>query len=435
MELYNKKITVVGLGKTGFATALFLQKKGAIVTVTDTAGEDSIGGKAADLKKIGVRVELGGHTTASFENADLIVLSPGIPETISPLKKAALKRVPITGEIELASRFIKEPVIAVTGTNGKTTVTALIGKMLECSGLKVFVGGNIGNPLISYIDQKEKAQVVVVELSSFQLDTIDTFRPKVSVLLNITQDHLDRYKNFNAYVESKGRIFKNQTKEDFAVYNDSDPFVIKLAENIKAKKIPFRLDLKENHSVISQLNFSRIKLFGTHNLENIYAASLAAAAGGGTSAGIQNAVNSFKGLGHRLEYIKTVENVKYFDDSKATNPDAVKKALESFAQPVILIMGGRNKGYDFNMLAEPVKKHVKRLILLGEARDEIRSALGGIISCETVSSMDEAVFAAHRASESKDVVLLSPACSSFDMFTGYAQRGEAFQQIVNKLSI
>ena len=435
MELYNKKITVAGLGKTGFATALFLQKKGAIVTVTDTAGEDRVRGKAADLKKIGVRVELGGHSAESFENADLIVLSPGIPETIVPLKKAALKCVPITGEIELASRFIKEPIIAVTGTNGKTTATALTGRMLKDSGLKVFVGGNIGNPLISYLDQKEKAQVVVVELSSFQLDTIDTFRPKVSVLLNITEDHLDRYKNFDAYARSKGRIFKNQTEEDFAVYNDSDPFVIKLTENIKAKKIPFSSDLKENHPVILQIDLSMVKLFGRHNLENIYAASLAATAAGGTPAGIQAAVNSFKGLSHRLEYIKTVGNVKYFDDSKATNPDAVKKALESFTQPVILIMGGRNKGYDFNMLAEPVKKHVKRLILLGEAKDEIKSALGGIISCEPVSSMDEAVFAAHRASISKDVVLLSPACSSFGMFTGYAQRGEVFQQIVNKLSI
>jgi len=460
MDLNHKNILIVGLGISGIAAARFAKKKGASVTVTDMAGEKELGAYAAMAHKLGVIMELGKHNIETFERADLIVVSPGVPLTIPPIKRATAKGIPIIGELELAARYIREPVIAVSGTNGKTTTTTLLGSMLENSGFKVFVGGNIGNPLIDYADKRGTADIVVAEVSSFQLDTIDTFRPRVGVLLNITADHLDRYPDFNSYARSKGRLFENQQQSDSAVLNGSDPIIRSVTKDLLARKLIFRhqensqvkyrataiirrgdpttpanitIHMKENQKI--SLDLPKTNLPGRHNLENAAAASLAAIAAGGTPEGVQSALNDFKGLPHRIEYIATLNHVRFFDDSKATNVDAVIRALETFVQPIVLIMGGRDKGGDFRKLLEPVRQHIKKLIVMGEAKDNIKSVLEE--SCEervqTASTMEDAVLSAYRGASPGDIVLLSPACSSFDMYSSYAERGEDFRRVIGNL--
>ncbi|MBW2178934.1 MAG: UDP-N-acetylmuramoyl-L-alanine--D-glutamate ligase [Deltaproteobacteria bacterium] len=453
MKLKNNKILIVGLGKTGVSTAKFLKQKGAIVTATDSNKEQEQDNEVRSLIDLGVHLEIGYHKPESFEQADMIILSPGVPHTIAPVKKAKAKGISVIGEIEMASRFIKEPIVAVTGTNGKTTTTTLLGEMLTQSGFKVFVGGNIGNPLIDYAGSPEKADIIVAEISSFQLDTIETFRPKVGVLLNIAEDHMDRYKDFNDYARSKCRIFENQKSSDVAVFNGADPTTRSICRNIISKKLVFsnngNLDSKKpgNNALISKTNIlftinnkkaesleiSSIKLPGSHNLENVAASGLAAFAAGGSFKGIQLAISSFKGLPHRFEYVTTINGVQYFNDSKATNAHAVEKALHAFNVPVVLIMGGRNKDVDFHMLENSIRTHVKKLIVFGEAEEEIRSTLGPITKTEIAASMDEAVAKAHASAEPGNAVLLSPACSSFDMYNNYAERGDNFREAVNGL--
>jgi len=400
MNLANKKILIVGLGTSGIATARFAINQGASVTATDIAPAKDLADHAQEALAMGVDLELGRHEAETFERADLIVISPGVPHTIPQILRAHAKGVPVLGEIELAARFIiREPVIAVSGTNGKTTTTTLLGKMLENSGFKVFVGGNIGNPLIDYVDQKAKAEIVIAEISSFQLDTIETFRPKVSVLLNIAEDHLDRYPDFEAYISSKCRIFENQQADDIAVINGSDPLILSITQNIKAKKMTFYHRENKNAAALNSaiinwngssnaafiglqsqgkqtgsIELSDYQLAGRHNLENAAAASLAALAVGGSLEAIQSTLNNFQGLSHRLEFIATVSGVRFFNDSKATNVDAVARALEAFSNPVILIMGGRDKGGKFGSLKELVHKHTKKLIVMGEAKEKVKSA-------------------------------------------------------------
>ena len=468
MQLENKNVVVVGLGMSGIAATRFLKNRGADVTVTDIVTEGELADHVRTMREMNVRVELGQHRIKTFENADLVVLSPGVPHTIEPVKRAVERNISVVGEVELASRFIQDPVVAVTGTNGKTTTTDLLGKMLTHSGLSVFVGGNIGNPLIGYPDNKEKADIVVAEISSFQLDTIETFRPKVGVLLNITDDHLDRYPDFSAYMASKGRIFENQEENDTAVLNGSDPHVCSLAKNIAAEILYFCHEknarrglqrgavINRNRIIITGtempskhrknagnlkstsenrtfLDLSRVRLLGRHNMENISAAALAALSVGGTLDGIQSALDGFTGLSHRLEFVATINDVEYYNDSKATNVDSVARALECFAKPVILIMGGRNKGSNFHVLKDRVHRHTKKLILMGEAKDELKSALNQSVSTQFAGSMEDAVFSAYRSAAAGDVVLLSPACSSFDMYASYAERGKSFCKAVKKL--
>jgi len=460
MDLNRKNILIVGLGISGIAAARFAQKKGASVTVTDMADEKKLGSYASMAHKLGVNMELGKHKTETFERSDLIVVSPGVPHTILPIKRALSKGIPVLGEIELASRYIQEPVVAVSGTNGKTTTTTLLGNMLESSGFKVFVGGNIGNPLIDYAGKRETADIVVAEVSSFQLDTIDTFKPHVSVMLNITADHLDRYPDFKSYAKSKNRLFENQRQTDIAVLNGSDPILGSVTKGLNARKLLFRHQENSQakdreNALISQGNPStpanitiRMKghqkisfdLSGTnfpgrHNLENAAAASLAAIAVGGTPEGVKSALKNFKGLPHRIEYIETINHVRFFDDSKATNVDAVIRALETFGAPIILIMGGRDKGGDFRRLLEPVRQNTKKLILMGEAKDKIISVLEEACKerTQTASSMEDAVFSAYGSASPGDIVLLSPGCSSFDMYSSYAERGEDFCHAIGNL--
>ncbi len=395
------------------------------------------------MRDLGIKMEIGPHRIETFEKTDLIVVSPGVPHTIEPIIKAKERGVPVIGEIELASKFIAEPVIAVTGTNGKTTTTTLLGKMLENSGLKVFVGGNIGNPLIAYADGEEKAEIVVIEVSSFQLDTVDTFRANVAVLLNITEDHMDRYSDLNAYAKSKARIFENQRYDDTAVLNGSDPVVRSLSRDILSRKVFFSSKEEKgvtisDESIISQENISRFladfRLPGKHNMENAAAVSFAALVVGGIFEGVRSALKKFKGLSHRLEYISTLNGVDFFNDSKATNVDSVAKALETFERPVVLIMGGRNKGSKFHTLRDLIEKHTKELIVIGEAKEDIKAEIGNIKPVETATTMEDAVFKAyHAAAKPGDIVLLSPACASFDMYNSYAQRGEDFCRAVAKL--
>jgi UDP-N-acetylmuramoylalanine--D-glutamate ligase len=456
MNLANKKILVVGLGTTGVAVARYLTRARAAVTVTDSADSNALGSQLEIINELGVTAEIGRHRIASFEGADLVVISPGVSHTIEPVVKAQQCGVPIIGEIELASWFIDKPIVAVTGTNGKTTTTELIGAMLQDSGRNVFVGGNIGKPLIDYVDRKKPADVIVAEISSFQLDTIKSFRPMVSVLLNISADHLDRYSHMQTYVQSKSRIFENQQPEDIAVLNGSDRRVRSLAAAVSCKKLIYpalleyeagaildndRIVLKiKDINRLGHLNSTTFNIkthsagfWGLHNRENACAAALAALAAGATPNGVQIALDNFQGSAHRLECIATINRVAYFNDSKATNVDAVVRALECFSQPVVLIMGGRDKGSDFSALIPAIKQHVKTLIVMGEAAHQIEAALGQSVSFIIAASMKDAVTKAYQTAQPADVVLLSPGCASFDMYENYARRGDDFRHTVNTL--
>lgn len=455
MDIAGKHIVVVGLARSGMAVARFLKARAAHVTVTDQAAENGLGLLVNQARELGVTLELGGHRSATFETADMIVISPGVPHTLAPLVAAGQKGIPVIGEVELAARFIQTPIVAVTGTNGKTTTTELLGRMLASSGFKVFVGGNIGNPLIEIADRKADLDLIVAEISSFQLDTAEEFHPHVAVLLNISPDHLDRYSGIDDYAQSKGRVFLNQGPDDFAICNGNDPLVQQQSRSIRARKLNFISRPSENGSggqgaiitprqiaiyipdlVQGRIDLSLTGLIGPHNQENIAAASLAALAVGGSVQGVQKALDDFQGLAHRLEPVGTVHDVNFVNDSKATNVDAVMRALECFHRPVVLIMGGRNKGYDFSALYDHVRLRVKKLIVIGEAGDEILAALGSAPAqgSDRAPDMARAVEKAFDEAVAGDTVLLSPACASFDMYGSYAERGDNFRQLVGALA-
>jgi len=449
LNLRNRKVLVVGLAKTGLSVARFLKEQGAHVTVTDLKNKDELGSYAEDVLAMGISLSLGAHETEHFMNSDLIVLSPGVPHTITPLDTARGAGIPVIGEIELASRYIEEPMVAVTGTNGKTTTTSLIGEMLKASGQKVFVGGNIGAPLIDYVETGMYADTIVAEISSFQLDTIEHFRPEVGLLLNITEDHLDRYDNFEHYVQSKGRLFENQDSTDVAILNAQDPAVSQLEGHIASQRLYFNVPqtshgaMVQDKEVVCNLpgkapavfSLAGFGLKGVHNVENAAAASLAALVAGGDESGIQAALDTYEGMHHRMELVKSIGGVHYYNDSKATNVDAVKRSLESFDANVILIMGGRDKGGSYTILKALITERVKMLIAMGEAREKILKALEGLTRTEETGTLDEAVTLAHQSAAAGDIVLLSPGCSSFDQFTDYAERGEAFVKAIEALTI
>ncbi len=442
-ELAGRRVTVAGLGRTGLAMVDFLLGKGALVTATDAQTADKFGPEVTGLADRGVTLELGGHGEEAFAGADLIVLSPGVPATIGPLRRAMEKGVPVTGEIELASRFVRAPIAAVTGTNGKTTTTSLLGEILRRAGRRVFVGGNIGNPLIGHVRDENEADVVVIEVSSFQLETAVTLKPGVAVLLNVTPDHLDRYAGFDAYTEAKARVFARQDGPDTAVMNYDDPVVRALA--VPARRRDFsrlaaleegaflrdrRIILMENGHMAAELPLEDLNLVGAHNQENVMAALLAARALGVDPETACRAAADFQGLAHRVEFVAEIGGVRYYDDSKGTNVGAVIKSLEGFDSPVILIAGGRDKAGDFTALAPLVREKVKLLILLGEAKHKIAEALGGETETALAGDMAEAVSLARSRAAEGDVVLLSPACASFDMFRDYGHRGRVFAGLV-----
>ncbi|MEJ2037303.1 MAG: UDP-N-acetylmuramoyl-L-alanine--D-glutamate ligase [Desulfosarcinaceae bacterium] len=454
MDLNARNIVVVGLARSGLSAAQFLKARGARVTITDQTCEDALGAAVQQARELGVGLEIGGHQAATLDAADLIVISPGVPHTLSLFQEARERGVPVIGEIELASRFIQKPIVAVTGTNGKTTTTELLGRMLAGSGLQVFVGGNIGNPLIQVVGRETGLDVIVVEVSSFQLDTIETFRPHVGVLLNITPDHLDRYPDMQAYIASKGRLFMNQLDTDFAICNGNDASVQKQcrqgaghlynfyshpplngAPGQGAIITPCQVAVHAPGLQSARFSLAHTALIGPHNRENIAAAILAALAVGGGPQAIQDALDTFQAPAHRMEPVGEVRGVRFVNDSKATNVDAVIRALECFETPVVLILGGRNKGYDFTRLGEQVRRRVRRLVAIGEAGDEIIRTLGRLPAggAERAGDMAQAVKLAFDAAQKGDTVLLSPACASFDMFANYAERGETFRRLVREL--
>ncbi len=449
VELENRRVLVVGLARSGCAAARFLRRRGALVRATDRATPAELGPAVAELSRLGVELELGGHREVSFLEADLVVVSPGVPLTIPELAAARRRGVPVIGELELAFRFTAEPILAVTGTNGKTTVTELAGAMLAASGRKVFVGGNIGTPLIAYVDAADPAEVLVVEVSSFQLDSCETFRPRVGVLLNLTADHLDRYPDFAAYAESKMRLFCRQGPEDVAVLNADDPEIEARSGRIAARKFRFSRRLAAG-GVEAAVGAEEIALSlpggpraeiplqdfaarGAHNRENAAAAALAALACGASLEGVRRGLAAYRPGAHRLEPIAVVEGVTFINDSKATNVDAVRRGIESLTGPVVLLMGGIDKGGDFDSLRGLAAERVRLVLLLGE-QETIRRALSGVVPVRGVATMREAVEEAFARSPAGGTVLLAPGCASFDRYRDYRERGEDFRREVRRLA-
>jgi UDP-N-acetylmuramoylalanine--D-glutamate ligase len=449
MDFKNRHILVVGLGKSGLSVLRWLAGQGARTTVSEIRAESELEPrflrKARDL---GALLETGGHQGETFLAAEGIIVSPGVPRDMAPLRAAREKGIPVLGEMELACRLMDAPMAAVTGTNGKSTVTAFLGAMVERSGLKVFVGGNIGTPLIDYATEGRKVDYAVVEVSSFQLDTMTTFHPRVAVLLNISPDHLDRYPDYGAYVASKLRIFENQGAGDWAVLNDDDPALCGFTP--PRGVTPLRYGHEKEGSRQAYLEGGGIRaclpgedgirvalekwsLPGPHNLENLMAAVLAGLALGISPSVIQQTVDTFQGLLHRRQLVGRIGDVAFYDDSKATNVDAASRSVAGCEGPVILIAGGRHKGGDYAPLVRASKGKVRKAVLLGESRFLMARALEGVIPWAMATDMEDAVGRAFASAMPRDAVLLAPACSSFDMFTDYAHRGRAFKEAVERL--
>ncbi len=434
MEKQTEYTLIVGMGKTGNAVASYLNQQGKNIVITDkdiSKKED-----AQVFEILGIKTEIGFHDSATFENAKLIIVSPGVPLTIPELEMARNKGTPITGELDTISELIDIPIVAVTGTNGKTTTTTLIGDMLKESGFNVFVCGNIGTPIVDYLTRKDnenkKIDIIVAEISSFQLDTSNNFKPDVALLLNITEDHLDRYNNFDEYTKSKWSIFKNQTKNQTSIINAK-------IENIDSEIPKLNSEIKYyntgNSVVIENSNFdlTKTKLKGNHNKENIEAATLATLAAKGNMDGVLEGLKNFTPLPHRVEFVCSIREVDFYNDSKGTNPDAVKRAVECFDNNILLIMGGQEKDTDFKCLKKTLKTKIKKLIVMGEAKDIIANTFSDICDIFHATSMEDAVWHAYKISEKGDTVLLSPGCASFDMYESYAKRGLDFIKQVKRL--
>jgi UDP-N-acetylmuramoylalanine--D-glutamate ligase len=447
MDLLGKKVLVVGMARTGIATAKFLKAKGSLVTTTEVKPEEEMREAVQELKGMDLSAEWGGHRTETFLKQDLVVVSPGVDLSTDPIQKANRHGVRVISEIELAYHFIHVPILAITGTNGKTTTTLLLGEMLKADGRKVGVGGNVGEPLILFADGRNRWEVLVVEISSFQLEAIEHFRPRISVLLNITEDHLDRYSSYTDYREAKARIFANQNSGDLAILNRDDPIVMQSGEKVKAKKVMFSMSEKleegafSNGQTISlrlggkgeEYSLAKTPLKGIHNVENMMAALTAARIFGCSKRAVQDVLDRFKGLEHRLEFVREIGGVLFYNDSKGTNVGSVVKSLQSFSEPVILIAGGKDKNGDLSPLKELVQKQVKHLILVGEAKERMDHELGGLTDTVMAETMEEAVSLARQKAKRGEVVLLSPACSSFDMFKDYKERGKVFKETVRRL--
>ncbi len=440
---------MVGLGKTGMALIAFLVRQGAQVLVSDSLDLNEIKKRVSEIKAIRfpLILEGGGHSPAFFLKADMVLVSPGIPLDLPALRAVQDKGIPVFGELEVFAAFCQTPIVAVTGTNGKTTTTALLNEMLVNSEKKTFLGGNIGRPLMDYILNGPDQEIVVAEISSFQLDTTSHFSPKVGVLLNITEDHLDRYAGFQAYIASKASLFRNQGVDNQAVVNWDDPICRSIGERLtgpvyffsRTGQVSQGAFIDQNKAVVllgslrESYDLKGFPLPGIHNLENALAAILGARLMGATPEAIRKTLLTFKGFGHRLEYVGEVKGIQFYDDSKATNVGAVVKALEGFNRPVILIAGGRDKGGDYGPLEEVIQTKVKSVVLIGEAREKMRNQLGPLIETQEAETLEEAVSLAFHQGRPGDVVLLSPACSSFDMFQDYVHRGKVFQKAVREL--
>ena len=442
MPVAGKNILVAGFARTGQAVVDYLRRDDCRVVVSEIRPAAEFGDLPS--KYPGVLFEFGGHRIESFLKSDLIVLSPGIPDTIPPLVESRRKGIPIWSEIELAFRCLKGTLIGITGTNGKSTTTELTGAMLREGGKRTLVCGNIGTPLIQFCRESRADDFYVAELSSFQLENIQEFRPHIAALINLAEDHLDRYPNAESYFESKMRLFMNQRRNDFAVLNYDDSYLRGRKDVIAASKLWFSRKevppsglyavegLIRTVSGGSVVNFSLGNLQGVHNLENTLCAASICLLCGVLPKAMQRAIENFRGLHHRMELVAERDGIRFYDDSKATNVDAVVKSLESFPGNVLLIMGGKDKGCDYRVLRDLLRERVKHLLLIGEAKERIAKELGDVKGPQFFGTLEEAVERTTELATTGDVVLLSPACSSFDMFANYEERGKAFVAAVEK---
>jgi UDP-N-acetylmuramoylalanine--D-glutamate ligase len=451
MELKNKRVLVVGLGKSGMAAALFLRDKGARVTVSDSRSAVALAGEIPALLDAGIMVETGGHGLLTFRRQDLIVVSPGVPYDTPELKQVRAFGLPIIGELELASRFLQGQIVAITGSNGKTTTTSLVGKILADAGRETLVGGNIGVPVIELVDKSSAGTISVLEVSSFQLETVEEFHPHIAVVLNITPDHLDRHGSFENYAAMKARITEQQTSADFLVLNGEDTPTQMVAAKTKAQIFWFsgRRPIKQGAFVHGEsvlfipregakaepvMPVAEIPLKGAHNVENVLAAVCTARLAGVAAESIRASVSSFKAVEHRLEFVAAVGGVEFYNDSKATNVDATKKALEAFKGGVHLILGGKDKDSDYGELADQIRERVKFVYTIGSAAEKIERQLAGVVKIVSAGTLDAAVRKAAQDAVAGDIVLLAPACSSFDQFENYEHRGRTFKELVKRLA-
>ena len=446
-KISGSRVTVLGAGKSGIAVAELLHKKGADVFLSEKASVDERQDAAKFLEEVSVTSEFGGHTSRVFQ-ADWFVVSPGVPLSSPIIQTAKEKRIPIFGELEVASWFCQAPIIGITGSNGKSTTTALLGEIFKKSGRSCIVAGNIGEPFSKYMEEIHPDGVAVIEVSSFQLETIQNFHPEVAVFLNLTPDHLNRHGSMENYGRIKSQIFKNQTASDYAVVNGQDSFVAKLTRNIKSKRIVFGredesgmcgfirndvLTIRLNRNEEKILPVSELGIKGQHNMLNGLAAAITARIMDVDVGSIRTSLRDFQGLPHRMEFVREVGGVKWINDSKATNVDSVWYALGSFSSPIILIAGGRDKDSDFTTLRERIKEKVRGIVLIGEATDKMEEAFKNLKPMVRASSLSEAVSKARKLAMVGDVVLLSPGCASFDMFKNFEDRGEQFKALVKEL--
>ncbi len=446
MDLKGKKVLVVGLGRTGEAVCAFLDQRGARVKVSEKKSAEELSKHILFWQKKGVEIETGGHELPSFLEADLIIPSPGVPY-LPELEAARQKGVTILSEIELAFKFLKGKIIGITGTNGKSTAATLTHKIIKEGGFRSHLAGNIGTPLIRFADRSQSDDIYVTELSSFQLRYIDEFRAAVSVFLNISPDHLDWHKDFDDYYESKKKLFLKQKKDDIAILNRDDPCVWDLRNIGEYQVYGFSQETELSHGCWIQDDWiilanekqeklmptGESPLLGVHNRENIMASALVGFVLGIPFSDLKESIKDFEGLEHRMEKILTLGEVEFYNDSKATNVDATLKSIQSFTSPIILILGGRDKGGNFSLLREPVKNRVRTIILIGEAKDKIEESLSATVPMMRVSDLAEAVRLAYSVALPGDVVLLAPGCTSFDMFRNFEERGKAFKTEVYAL--
>jgi UDP-N-acetylmuramoylalanine--D-glutamate ligase len=441
----RKRVTVAGAARSGLAAAELLARRGARVTLSDAHADLP---EADRLRSLGIVLELGGHTRETFTSADLVVVSPGVPPALDVLQAARESGVPVIAEIELASRWLRGRVIAITGTKGKSTTTALTGRMLEAAGFKVTVGGNIGSPLSAQVSASTPETFHVVETSSFQLEQIDTFHPWIAVMLNLSPDHLDRHQGFEAYAAAKGRIFENQNAGDYAVINADDPAVLELARRGRAEQRRFSragaagaATVVEDGWIVDRQNdratrlvpLDAIHLLGPHLVGDVMAAATVGAIAGAAPAAMTAAVDAFHGLEHAMELVADLHGVRFVNDSKATNVESALRSIESFDRDLVPIMGGRFKGGDLTLLREPLRARAKAVVAVGEARPLLRKAFGDVVPVHDADDFPAAVGRAYDLAKPSGVVLLAPACASFDMFRDYADRGRRFKDEVAKL--
>ena len=453
MELGGKKILIVGAARSGIAAAKFLWARGAVVALTDQKPIEKWAPEALALKGSGIGLLPGEPPSWLLDRLHLVVVSPGVPANIIPIRYAERAGAEVIGEVELASRFLQGRIIAITGSNGKTTTTSLIGELLRDAGMKVQVGGNIGKALISMVETSSDDGWTVAELSSFQLETIKTFHPTIAVVLNVTPNHMDRYETFTDYAAAKHRIFMNQTNEDVAVLNADDPTVSSWASGLRAKVMNFSVKTEVDNGVFLRgrelvfrgsegvkvlLNVDEMKLRGLHNAENAAAAFAAGIAAGASIESMNVTAKRFNPVEHRLEFVAEIDGVKFYNDSKATSVDATLKALEAFAHEagkVLLILGGRGKKAPYAPLESLVRTKVRKLVLIGEDAETIAAELGELAPFERASDMKDAVTRSFNAADNGDVVLLAPACASFDMFESFEHRGKVFKDEVRALRV